>query len=162
MDYEANRDKFYSVDGKRVTAGLFEETVDRATKHTPPFKLSEWRKVYVSLADPTEYEPAMALVGDWSHWELIRNNVRLKPIMDMWQKEVEIRLRSEALRELMKHSKKEGGTTAAKWLAEGTFTKRDMRKKVDKQNEEEIRNEVADRVAADAERLGLRVLDGGK
>lgn len=162
MDYEANKDKFISSDGKRMILGLFEETVVPGTKFTPPFKLSDWRKVYVDCADPTEYLAAMQLVGDWGHWELVRNYPKLKPIFDSWQKEVEIRLRSEALRELMKHSKKEGGTAAAKWIAEGGYTKRDMRKKEDKQLETTIKKEVSNQVAADAVRLGLKVVEGGR
>lgn len=162
MDYEANKDKFYSIDGKRVTVSLFEETKPDNTKHVPPFKLRDWRKVYVTLKDPTEYLAAMELVGNWGHWELLRNHPRLKPHFDSWAKEVEVALRCDAIKEMMKHSKKDSGTAAAKWLAEGMFAKRDMRKKADKQVEDEINEEISGRVAKDAERLGLRVLEGGK
>lgn len=162
MDYEANRHLFISVDHKRLTVGLFKETVAPNTRGVPPFSLADWRKVYVKHADPTEYLPAMELIGDWGHWQLVRNHPRIKPIMDEWQREVEVKLRSEAVRDMMRHAKKDGGSTAAKWIAEGGFAKRDMRKKDDKAIEEKIKEEIADHVADDAARLGLTVIQGGK
>lgn len=162
MDYEANKHLFV-LDGKRITTGLFEETIDRGTtKWKAPFKLSDWKKVYLEACDPTEYRPAMELIGDWAHWKLLRESVRIKPIIDEWAMEVEVRIRSEALINMQKHAKKDGGTSAAKWIAEGGFTGRDNRRKEHKEIETRVQKEVTDRVNADAERLGLTLVVGGK
>ena len=40
MDYEANRDKFISSDGKKLTVGLSEETWVRGTAFPPIFIIS--------------------------------------------------------------------------------------------------------------------------
>ena len=158
MDYEANKNLFVTHDGKKVVIGLFEETVAYGTKHVPPFKLSDWRKVYIEACDPTEYAPAMELVGDWAHWLLIRNHPTIKPIMDGWHMEVDVTIRSDALKNMLKHSGKAGGTSAAMWIAVGGFVDRDKRTKKGKSEEEKVREKVSERVSADAERLGLRVV----
>lgn len=162
MDFSSNKHLFFTPDGKLVLAGLFEETRDKHTKFKAPFTLEQWRRVYIEHSDPTEYQPAMELVGDWGHWLTIRNYPTLKPHFDVWQQEVEVKLRSEALVQMMKHSKKDGGTAASKWIAEGGYVKRDTRRKNEKQMEDTIKKGVSDRVSKDAERLGLKVIRGSK
>jgi hypothetical protein len=62
---------------------------------------------------------------------------------------------------MMTHATKPNGAAAAKWIAEGTFMNRVLKNKADKEAEAEIQAEIADRVSADVERLGLRVIAGG-
>ena len=160
FDYESIRDKVVDSYGRRVILSLFKEF--KRTDYEPLWSLhKDWKPIFLDTQDPTEYEIAMRLIGDWEHYQLIRNHPKIKPIMDKWAKEAEVKLRSEAIRKMMKHSAAPNGAAAAKWLAEGAFMGRVLKNKQDKQEEQEIRDEIAERVAGDMERLGLRIVAGG-
>ncbi len=165
-DYAANKDKYVTAGGKRMTTGLFFETARGEMELPPLFSLLEWRKKYVSMEDPTGYTQAMELLGDWEHWLFLRSSTTLKPYFDSWDKELEIRLRSKAIANMIKHSKTEKGQTSAKWLAEAGFKidkeKNDKRFKQNKDTEEEVKKEVSARVKDDMERLGLKVVGGAE
>lgn len=161
FDYESIRDKVVDTYGRRIVLSLFSEFC--RTDYTPLWSLhKDWKPVYLEVADPTEYEAAMRLIGDYDHWCAIRNHPKVKPIIDKWAKEVEVKLRSEMIREMAKHAKKPNGAAAAKWLAEGQFMRRVLKNKEDKQEEMEVAGAIADRLSEDMERLGLSVVAGGK
>lgn len=161
FNYDSIRDKVVDSYGRRIILSLFEEF--KRTEFTPLWSLKkDWYKIYLEVADPTEYETAMCLIGDWEHYNLIRNHPKIKPTMDKWAKEVEVRLRSKAILQMAKHANAPNGASAAKWIAEGAFMQRVLKNKQDKQAEQEVRDEIAERVAGDMERLGLRVVEGGK
>jgi len=164
MDYAANKHLFCTPTGKRLTVGLFFETArTEEVEAEPHFYLAEWRKRYVEIADPTGYIAAMELMGDWEHWMFLRTSKAFSAIMDGWDKEVEVKLRSAAIKNLIVNSKSEKGQASAKWLAEAGFKMNvDKRKKDVKLQEEAIVKEVASKVADDMERLGLKVVVGGK
>jgi len=165
-DYAANKSKYVTAGGKRMTTGLFFETARGDMELPPLFSLQEWRKKYVSMEDPTGYAQAMELLGDWEHWLLLRTSSTLKPYFDSWDREVEIRLRSKAIANMVKHSRTEKGQTSAKWLAEAGFKvsgeKVDKRLKQNRESEEDIKREVSARVKDDMERLGLKVVGGAE
>lgn len=77
------------------------------------------KKIYLQFDDPTEWEFVEAVFGNWRHWERICNNKLISPYIDQWRKELEIKLRSQAIREMVKQSSKKD--SAAKWLAEGQW-----------------------------------------
>lgn len=147
--------------GRRLVVNIFKETARTDVKFEPPFSLKEWKRIYLEVADPTEYKTAQYLIGDWDHYQEIRNHPKHKETFDAWAKELEIALRSEAVVNMIEHAKRPGGAVAAKWLAEGAYGG-SKRTKAARQAEEEIKEEVASRVSADVERLGLRVVSGGK
>lgn len=157
-DYAANRAKFVDGRGVRITSGLFEELADPDSGFKPSFKLADWRKVYIDVADPTGYNAARVLIGNWEHWLLLVANPRFKAALDEWNKEVEVKLRSQAVQQMMKISKTLSGTAAAKWLAEGGFTEHDGRRKKDKENEAATQKEVRSNVAEHAARLGIKAV----
>lgn len=161
FDYSTIKDRVIDAYGRRVVLSLFSEFVRTDFKalwslHT------DWKPVYLDAADPTEYESAMRLIGDYDHWLLIRNHPRIKPTIDKWAKEVEVKLRSQMIMQMASHAKKPNGAAAAKWLAEGAFMKRVLKNKVDKEEEAEMAEEIANRVSDDMERLGMKVVQGGK
>jgi hypothetical protein len=81
----------------------------------------DWHDIYVSLRDPSEYQPAMQLAGSWDKWKRVRNSVRYKETIDSWAEEVEALLASEAIEAMKAHAQQPGGTAAAKWLAEKLY-----------------------------------------
>lgn len=118
-DYAANKSKLVDPStGRRLTAALFKET--SVTPHLPVvFSLEEWRKVYVDIADPTEYRSAMALIGDWDHWKMIVENQSVKPFIELWRDEVAVKLKSEAFASLRKLSHTKDSAAKTIYLGEG-------------------------------------------
>ena len=161
FDYDANRSRVRDANGRMLTVGLFKELARPDVASTPIFSLDDWRRTYVRVCDPTEYETAMVLIGNWEHWLAIRSNRKLAAIMDEWRQEVEIKLRSRGVRDLISlaGSKNPGASGAAKFLAEGGFVEdKRLNTKEGKAREEEIRQQVKDRTAQDVERLGLKLV----
>lgn len=151
FDYEANKFKLLSSSGQRLTVGLFEELSRDDVKASPVFKLSDWRKKYVELADPTGYDAAMELIGDWEHWLLLCEAPAFAKELVRWNAEVEQKLRAEAIRNLRKQSKLPTGTAAAKVLA-------GLQKKKPVEEKDHVAAEGKRRTADDAKRLGLSVV----
>lgn len=152
---------FRDSGNRQLTIGLFKETVraDNTSRYAI-FSLEDWRKVYLELEDVTEYKPAMALVGDWDHWCTIRNNQNLKPYFDAWQKEVEAALRCKAVDLIKQHAESQGGTAAAKWLAEEQYKNlkaREPKKPVGRPEKEEENTTAEDnkKIEKDLKRLQL-------
>ena len=161
FDYESIREKVVDSYGRRVILSLFSEFT--RTDFEPLWSLKrDWYRVYMECSDPTEYSTAMALIGDWEHYNLIRNHSKIKPIMDKWAKEVEVKLRSQSIMKMVKHASAPNGASAAKWLAEGAFMQRVLKNKEEKAAEQEVRDEISERIAGDMERLGLKIVAGGK
>lgn len=164
-DYEKQKNIFIGSNGRRITSGLFKETAHHDIEIVPTFSLKIWGKRYVEIGDPTGYAAAMELVGDWEHWNVLKNNPTLKPYFAQWDKELEIKLRSNAILSMVKHSKSDKGQASAKWLAEAGFKgqeKLDKRKKDNRKQLEDIENEVVSKVKGDMERLGIKVVGGGR
>ncbi len=69
--------------------------------------LDLWRQLFCDALDPTEYEGSLALGMTWAHWKLFKAawpdfNDR---ILLEWLDEIEIRLRSEAVKRVVTQSK---------------------------------------------------------
>lgn len=110
--------------------------------------------------DPTEYEFVTNIIGDFKLWDLLANNERIAPYVEEWRKEAEIKLRSEAIKEVVDVAKNEGakGFTAAKWLAEGkwkTGSGAGRPKNRDDATENEINSKLSKEVERDLTRLGI-------
>ena len=162
MNYEENRDLFIDKLGRRLTLSLFVETARCDVLVKPVFKLSEWKKTYMEIADPTEYRTALELVGDWEHWMLLRNNKTLaETYFNKWAAELEIKLRSEGICAMVDGAKNKNAV-ASKWLADGEFTQRDKRTKKGKEEEKKMEKGLSEKVKEDMERLGISVVGGSK
>ena len=156
-----DRTKFLDSSGKRVILQLFKEFARPDVKFKPVYTLREWKDVFMEARDPSEYEPAMLLLGDWEHWQDVRAHALIKPHVDKWQQELEVKLRSEAIKQMKSHAKQPGGTAAAKWLADKGYAAETAKKGVGRpKKEEEIPTVPLGRIAGDMARLGIVV--GGK
>ena len=153
FDYDTYKPVLLDSTGRKLTIGLFEELADPGSASKPVFKLSDWRKVYVDIADPTGYEAHIVLIGNWEHWQALVENKRFAAELEKWNKEVEIKLRSQAIKNLVKQSKTDKGTAAAKWLAEAGYAPKQSRKK--QQTEEDG---DSSRVSGDLKRLGIHAV----
>jgi hypothetical protein len=160
FDYESIRERVVDGFGRKVILSLFTEF--QRTEFEPIWSLhKDWKPIYMACNDPTEYETAMRLIGDWDHYQAVRNYPKIKIVMDKWAREMEIKIRSEAVRNMFHHSKQPNGAAAAKWVAEGSFMQRVLKNKEARQAEADIQEGISERISADAERLGLRLIAGG-
>lgn len=74
-------------------------------------------QIYMDRADPTEYFFALETIGGWEQWERISSSSYLKPTIDRWRKELEVKIKAQAL--LAIHTKAlAGDVSAAKYLIE--------------------------------------------
>lgn len=156
-----DRTKFLDGSGKRVVLQLFKEFARVDVKFKPIFTLRQWKEVFLDCRDPSEYSVAMALLGDWDHWLEVRNHPIIKPHVDKWHSELEVKLRSEAIQQMKVHAKQPGGTAAAKWLADKGYAHEGAKKGVGRPKKDEvIPTPNLARIEGDIARLGLVV--GGK
>lgn len=107
------------------------------------------KKLYLEIADPTEYEFARTCLLGWNHWRRLNENKQLQPYFEEWREELEVLLRSEGVRNLMDLTTSEGGNfQAAKWMAEKGWDKRNVGRpsRADKEREERINSRIADQL----------------
>lgn len=112
------------------------------------------RRLYLELQDPTEYRVATELFGGYDHWQLLVNAKWFGHELDKWRKELELKMRSEALGHLIQSASlnSKDSFAARKFIIEGGW-------KPDKKGEKKVKQEVVDntfsdkRLKQDAERL---------
>lgn len=120
--------------------------------------INVWRETFVSQLDPTEYLGGVALVGSWKDWERFKKNwpsfQRLH--LDDWLDEIEVRLKSLAIKSLATDAKS-GNSASAKFLAEGKYKEKKAGRptKADVKRQTKVDSELEKRIANDRERLGL-------
>ena len=153
MKIEYDKKVFRDTMNRMKSIGLFKETNPLPDKYEAPFTLDEWHDVYIECRDPSEYKPAMTLIGDWPHWQLLRNNSTLKPIMDVWAEELDAVLKSEAIEALQNLAKSPSGSAAAKWLAEHQYKEKKPIGRPKKEKEEVPMSPDEQRIMKDAQRL---------
>ena len=142
--------------------GKFTQYNDKGTED-----LEEWRKQFVAIADPTEYNAAITLAGSWSEWQRIKREwpeFRDKILID-WLAEVEVKLRSEAIGNLCQQALDPKGSAAAKWIAEGRYKPRKVgapsKAEVERQIkiQASINDEVEDDIARVMDTTGLKLVE---
>lgn len=81
------------------------------------------KKLYLQVADPTEYEFAVTFLCGWKHWNRLCDNKAIRAHIDEWRFELEVKLRSQAVKEAITQSKS-GSFQAAKWVADRGWSTR--------------------------------------
>jgi hypothetical protein len=157
-----------SVQGVWLTKALFWE--ERHPDYTPSFTLKETdreengvvypslKQIYLEYSDPTEYSFAIEVIGSWEHWQTLCKSFVFRPYIKKWREELEVKLRSEALKAMRETARNEGskGTTAAKYLAEKGWEKKAGRpSKAEIKRQARIDAGIHSEIDEDAERLGL-------
>ena len=84
---------------------------------------------YLKIADPTEYRFAIRCVGSWAKWEALCSEDPIKSVVDLWRRELEVKLRSEALQRIMNVASDPEGPReclpANRYLLEANFSNKD-------------------------------------
>lgn len=108
------------------------------------------KKLYIAFADPTEYAFAMEYFGSWEHWKVLQECTWFKPILKEWRKDLEIKLRAEAIA-TVRDAAKHGDVQAAKWL-HGISTASEKKGR-GRPSKEELEGELKRQVSEDKEML---------
>lgn len=128
--------KFRSPTNTLYTKGLFYETT-LADKSTVVYTLKDWDhpveqpsgetivypslyKLYLQCNDPTEYSFATQCLDGLYHWETLQECSWFKPYIDRWRRELELRMKSQALSRVMSEAKStsKNALAANKYLLE--------------------------------------------
>lgn len=127
--------KKFRRNGRLVTLGLFLENYtpdtdsvmyslsredkttvlcDRVTKGNLP----SLYKLYMAMEDLTEYEFAITYFESWDHWQTIAKSVWMKEHLSKWRSELEIKLKSMAVKEMIKEATLGGRNAfqALRWI----------------------------------------------
>lgn len=81
--------------------------------------------LYLEEEDVTEYQFATKYLLGWKHWQRICSNKSIAPYIEEWRTELELKVRAQAIRDIVASCASEKGNfQAAKWLADKGWEKR--------------------------------------
>lgn len=172
---------FKNASNQRYTKQLFYETwstlVEDYRVFRPPFTLNSdikglinFGRRYIQDADPSGYTTAMALLGDFAHWEYLMKSPWFKAAKAEWDRELEAKLYAEGmqkLREILTEGDDAKALQAAKILIDPKHYSPERKAAVGKRGRptsEEIEGELKEQArqahefAKDAERIGLKAV----
>jgi hypothetical protein len=162
IDFTPIREMFKDVHGRYRTQSLFLEifyddavaiySLSDEDKERDGKVFPSLRRLYLETADPTEYVFATKYLWGWKHWLALQENGVLMKHIEEWREELEVKLRSEAVKNVLALSK--NSYNAAKWAADGSWnTKRGRPSKEELAREKRIRERVTNELAEDSERI---------
>jgi hypothetical protein len=140
--------KFRGPGNQRYLKALFWEEVgeDKSTVH---YTLKDWDhegypslyRLYMESNDPTEYKFATEHLESWDHWTMLCECNWFKPFINRWRKELEVRMKSNALAKIMAEAKAGGKEqfSANKYLLEKGWEPKDSLGKRGRPSKEEIK-----------------------
>lgn len=112
------------------------------------------KRLYLECGDPTEYEFATTYLLGWRHWQRLCENKVIAKHVSEWRDELEIKLRSQGVKEVMK-SAVAGNYQAAKFLADRGWINRGAGRpsKDEVEHERKVQAQITDEFSADVVRL---------
>lgn len=157
-----------------LTVSLFWEKRNAAIeeKYPPLFTIKDKEHVvkgveYVSLkriymsydhVPGMEYEFAMDIFGDWLQWKEIADKSAIRDVVQEWRDEVDVRIKANAMRNLLQLSKDNLAASRAILAGEHKERQRGRPSKAEVEREKKIAAGVRDNLDADMERLGIKVI----
>lgn len=67
----------------------------------PSGKYPSLHRLYLETEDPTEWNFAQKYFDSWDHWVMVSNSAKVKPYVEKWRTELELKLRAKALKEII-------------------------------------------------------------
>lgn len=158
-----SKDKMVDSMGRPITQSLFLEIgyTDAAlyTLKEQDFEyngkvLPSIKRLYLEIADPTEYEFAQTCFLGWSHWQRLCENKAVRKHIDEWRVELEVKLRSRGVKTAMLAAYG-GNFQASKWLADRGWDTRGPGRpsKAEVERETKIQAAMSDEFSADIIRM---------
>lgn len=159
---EIDKKKMIDTMGRPLTQGLFLEinyspyaiySIDDWDKEYKGNTYPSLKRAFLEEADIGEYNFATKYLLGWKHWKRMNDNKLLREHFDEWREELEIKIRSEAIKTLVEDMS--DNFQAIKWLAERGWEKKGVGrpKKFDVEKENNIRQRINEEFEADVIRL---------
>lgn len=114
------------------------------------------KKLYLQEEDPTEYVFAEKHLLGWQHWKRLCENKVIAKHIDEWREELELKIRSQAVRDMQNLCASESGNySAAKFLADRGWEKRAAGRpsKAEKERHLRVEERISEEFSADIKRL---------
>jgi hypothetical protein len=158
------REHFLDKMGKMITQSLF---LEMGYKDSAVYTLKEdhyeyegkilpsLKRLYLECEDPTEYEFASKYLLGWRHWKRLCDNRLLRPYIDEWREELEVKLRCRGVKAAIEQATKGGSFQAAKWVSDRGWEIRPPGRpsKEEVEREKKFQAKVVDEYGADIVRL---------
>ena len=160
-----DKSKFLDVMGRPLTQSLFlelgysENAVYTLKEYDYPYKGKHYpslKRLFLLEEDPTEYAFAEKYLLGWQHWKRLCENKAIAKHIEEWREELELKIRSQAVRDMMNMCASESGNySAAKFLADRGWEKRAAGRpsKAEKDKHLRIEEKIEEEFAADVKRL---------
>ena len=160
-----DKSKFLDVMGRPLTQSLFlelgysENAVYTLKEYDYPYKGKHYtslKRLFLLEEDPTEYTFAEKHLLGWQHWKRLCENKAIAKHIEEWREELELKIRSQAVRDMMNMCASESGNySAAKFLADRGWEKRAAGRpsKAEKDKHLRIEEKIEEEFAADVKRL---------
>lgn len=119
-------------------------------------KYPSLKKLYLEEEDPTEYAFAEKHLLGWQHWKRLCENKQIAKHVEEWREELELKIRSQAVRDMQSLCASENGNySAAKFLADRGWEKRGAGRPSKQEKERHLRVEekIQEEFSADIKRL---------
>ena len=184
-DMKKNHSSLYDNVGRIRSTSLFWETrmSAREDRLVPLFTLKDkphivkkgnaivtypsLRQIYFTYdhAPGFEYEFSQDVFGSWDFWEKLTRTT-LKDHFQAWRDELTIKIKARAIKTII-HAAKESSSTgisAARYLTEDGYIQKKIGRmtKEEKIRQQKIDAGIRDDLTADMERLGIKIMNGGK
>lgn len=160
-----DKSKMVDSTGRPLTQSLFLEIgySDFAVYTLKEFDYEYKGKKYPSLKrlflleeDPTEYSFAEKHLLGWQHWKRLCENKAIAKHIEEWREELELKIRSQAVRDMQSLCASESGNySAAKFLADRGWEKRAAGRpsKAEKERHLRVEEKINEEFSADIKRL---------
>lgn len=160
-----NKEKLVDTMGRPLTQSLFLEigytdySVYTLKEYDYPYKGKHYpslKKLYLAEEDPTEYVFAEKHLLGWQHWKRLCENKLIAKHIDEWREELELKIRSQAVRDMQSLCASENGNySAAKFLADRGWEKRAAGRpsKAEKERHLRVEEKIQEEFSADIKRL---------
>tara|TARA_R110000772_G_scaffold144025_2_gene253595 strand:- start:8493 stop:8981 length:489 start_codon:yes stop_codon:yes gene_type:complete len=128
---KTDKSKFVDTMGRPITQALFLEIgyskfavyTLKEQDHTYKDKVyPSLKRLYLEMCDPVEFDFATEYLLGYRHWQRICENKALASHVAEWREELELKLRSQAMAQMLDMS--EDSFQAVKWLADKGWEKK--------------------------------------
>lgn len=120
------------------------------------------KRLYLKEEDPVEYDFANKYFLGWNHWLRLYDNKLLTSHIDSWRNELELKLRSMAVKGILDMTASEQPFQALKWLHDKGWAPKGVGRPTtkEKQKEDSFRKSMENDYVQDIARL--KVIQGNK
>lgn len=163
MKFQVDKKKFLDNRGRPLTQSLFLEigyNVDYAIYTLKDYDheyngvvYPSLKRLYLAHEDPVEYDFASTYLYSWEQWQRLCENKLVASHIEQWRTELQLKLSSQAVRDIIASTEEEGGFQARKYVAERAWNKGAVGRPkkdtsaIDKKIAERLDSEYADDVA---------------